>query len=331
MRAAVMTDDGVRVGDVAAPAPAAGEVLLRVETVGVNQLDLNVIAGAGPGAAARLPRTLGLDPAGTVAAVGAGVDANLIGSEVVAKPNIPCGHCRWCGEHRESECPAQEVLGVHRDGGACEAVAVPLSVVFPRHGLPAATATAAVHSVPIVLNAFDAADVRVGERVLVTGAGGVLGRVALDIGRHLGTSVTAASRHPVPDLPAGVREIVTGPTSDLAGAVTPSDRFDVVIDTSGSAALLAQAVALLGWCGRAVFCAASVDADLHVDAHAFYLQRRRLVGVASATFDQVTRGLELVRQGAVHVPIAQRFPLDDIHSAYAAFAAPRHGKVIIDV
>ncbi|QOR70696.1 alcohol dehydrogenase catalytic domain-containing protein [Ruania alkalisoli] len=326
-----MTDDGVRVRDVAEPTPAAGEVLLRVQTVGVNQLDLNVIAGSGPGAAARLPRILGIDPAGIVAAVGPGIDADLIGSEVVAKPNIPCGHCRWCGEHRESECPAQEVLGVHRDGGACESVAVPLSVVFPRHGLPAATATAAVHSVPIVLNAFDAADVRVGERVLVTGAGGVLGRVALDVGRHLGASVTAASRHPVPGLPPGVREIVTGAEANLAGAVAPSDRFDVVIDTSGSAALLTQAVALLDWCGRAVFCAASVDAGLHLDARSFYLRRHRLIGVASATFDQVTRGLELVRQGVVQVPIAHRFPLTDVDAAYAAFAAPRHGKVIIDV
>ena len=77
MRAAVLTShglDGVLIAERDEPRPAAGELAVRVETVGVNQLDLNVIAGHGPGAAAKLPRVLGLDPAGTVVSVGEGVD-----------------------------------------------------------------------------------------------------------------------------------------------------------------------------------------------------------------------------------------------------------------
>lgn len=342
MRAALLQAhglDGLDLARVAAPAPGPGEVLIRVDTVGVNQLDLNVIAGRGPGAAAKLPRVLGIDPAGEIVAVGPGVDPARSGEAVVVKPNIPCGRCDACLAARESECPAQSVVGVHRDGGAAEYVAVPAEVAFDRSGLDAATATAAVHSMPIVLNAFDAAGVRAGDRLLVTGAGGTLGRAAVELGVHLGADVTAASRHPLDDLPHGVRAVITGPEADLAGALERSGaaegrgdvRFDAVVDVSGSAALLGQAIAALGWRGRAAFCAASVDTRLTVDARDFYLSRKRLAGVASADLEHVRRALDLVRVGAVRPRIGARYPLDEIRRAYREFPTTTPGKVIIDV
>ncbi|MGB4136571.1 MAG: alcohol dehydrogenase catalytic domain-containing protein, partial [Microbacterium sp.] len=108
MRAAVLTGHDLReliVRDVAEPVPGPGEVAVRVETVGVNQLDLNVIAGVGPGAHAALPRVPGIDPAGRVVAVGPGVDHGRIGEPVVVKPNIPCGSCVFCVGGHEEDCP----------------------------------------------------------------------------------------------------------------------------------------------------------------------------------------------------------------------------------
>lgn len=334
MRAALLQAhglDGLDVAHVDVPGPGAGEVLIRVESVGVNQLDLNVIAGHGPGAAAKLPRVLGIDPAGVIVAVGDGVSERRVGEAVVVKPNIPCGRCAACAEGRESTCPAQRVVGVHRDGGAAEFVVVPAVVAFDREGLPAEVATATVHSLPIVVNAFDAAAVRAGDRLLVTGAGGVLGRAALEYAVHLGADVTAATRHPLDDVPDGVRVLVTGPDADLAGALAPDDRFDAVVDVSGSAALLGEAIAALGWAGRAAFCAASVDTRLSIDAREFYLARKRLVGVASADLDQVRRALDLVRAGAVRPRVGARYPLDDVRRAYREFPTTTPGKVIIDV
>ncbi|MGR0218466.1 alcohol dehydrogenase catalytic domain-containing protein [Agromyces sp. ZXT2-6] len=333
MRAALLQAhglDGLDVARVAAPEPGPGEALIRVETVAVNQLDLNVIAGNGPGAAAKLPRVLGIDPAGVIVDVGVGVDRSRIGEPVVVKPNVPCGRCDACRAGRESTCPSQTVVGVHRDGGAAEFVVVPAVVAFDRSGLDAATATAAVHSLPIVLNAVDAAGVRAGDRLLVTGAGGTLGRAAIELGVHLGADVTAATRHPLADAPEDVRVVVTGPAADLAGALDADERFDAVVDVSGSAALLGQAIAALAWGGRAAFCAASVDTRLEIDARDFYLGRKRLVGVASADLDQVRRALDLVREGAVRPRIGARYPLEDVRRAYREFPTTP-GKVIIDV
>ena len=341
MRAAVLTShglDGLAVAAASEPRPAAGEVAIRVENVGVNQLDLNVIAGRGPGASAKLPRVLGLDPAGIVISVGEGVDPARVGEHVVVKPNISCGECPRCRAGREADCPAQTVVGVHRDGGAAEVVVVPARNAFERAGISADLATAAVHSVPIVLNAIETAGVVAGERVLVTGAGGTLGRAAVQVAAHLGARVVAASRSEVP-VPDGVRAIRASDAASLAaelGLTSPDDGddstgFDVVIDVSGHGPTLGAAVAALGWGGRAVFCAASVDPRLELDLRDFYLRRKRLLGVASADYAQVRRALDLVREGAVVPLIGARYPLADIGRAYREFPTSNPGKVIIDV
>ncbi|MFD4423125.1 alcohol dehydrogenase catalytic domain-containing protein [Agromyces sp. NPDC058484] len=337
MLAAVLTThglDGIVVAEVDAPRPAPGEVAVRIETVGVNQLDLNVIAGHGPGAVAKLPRVLGIDPAGTVIAVGEGVDPARIGERVVVKPNISCGECARCLAGREADCPAQTVVGVHRDGGAAEVVVVPGRNAFDREGIAADVATAAVHSVPIVLNAIETAGVVAGERVLVTGASGTLGRAAVAIAAHLGAEVVAASRSE-PAAPAGVRAIRATDAAALAarlGAAPPGGTgFDVVIDVSGHAPTLAAGIAALGWGGRAVFCAASVDPRLEIDTRDFYLRRKRLIGVASADYAQVRRALDLVRAGVIEPIIAARYPLHEIGRAYREFPTSNVGKVIVDV
>lgn len=330
MKAALLTAHalaGLQVRDVPPPRPAPGEVLIRVETVAVNQLDLNVISGRGPGAAARLPRILGLDPAGTIIECGPGV-AERVGEPVVVKPNIPCGECRWCDAGDEADCPSQTVVGVHRDGGAAEFVAVPAASAFAVGDLSAERATAVVHSAPIVLNALDAAQVGPTDRVLVTGAGGTLGRAAVALARHRGAVVTAASRRELD----GGHTIVEPDAASLSARLQRDGlRFDAVLDVSGHAPTLAAAVSALDWKGRAVFCGASVDHSLHLDARDFYLQRKTLRGVASASYRHVRQALELAAEGVLPDLIGARYALADIAGAYANYPLPGGGKTVIHV
>lgn len=333
MRAALLTAHELRslaVTDIAVPEPAADEVLLHVETVGVNQLDLNVIAGVGPGARAALPRVLGIDPAGTIVAVGAGVDPARVGEAVAVKPNIPCGECDLCAIGAEEDCSNQKVVGVHRDGGAAEYVTVPARSAFPRPGVDAAQASAVMHSAAIVLNAMGEAQVAPGDRVLIMGAGGTLGRAAVAIALHRGARVTAASRRPLAAL--GDERIVTAPDNDdLEAALTHEGGFDVLIDVTGNAPTLGIGIAALGWGGRAVFCSASVNPDLRIDARDFYLRRKSLHGVASAGYRHVREALALAASGVLPDLVGDRYPLADIAQAYAAFPTKKNGKVIIDV
>ncbi len=333
MRAAVLSRhdlDGLTVEETAAPVPGAGEVLVRVDTVGVNQLDLNVVAGVGPGAQARLPRILGMDPAGEIVATGSGVASTRVGQAVVVKPNIACGVCARCVAGDEADCPAQTVVGVHRDGGAAEFVVVPSRNAIDRRGLTAAEATAVVHSASIVVNAVRTVALAAGERVLVTGAGGTLGRAAVAIAIARGASVAAASRRPL--RPIGDEQIITAPdAAALASALDRGDGFDVVLDVSGHAPTLAAGIRALRWGGRAVFCSASVDSELHIDSRDFYLRRKQLLGVASARYDDVVEALDLAAAGALPTLVGARYPLDDIGRAYQEFPRKGEGKVVVDV
>lgn len=333
MRAAVLSRHdlgGLTVAETVVPTPGIGDVLVRVDTVGVNQLDLNVIAGTGPGAQAQLPRILGIDPAGEIVAVGADVDPQRLGQAVVVKPNIACNVCAHCQAGDEADCPRQTVVGVHRDGGAAEFVSVPARNAIDRRGLDAAQATAVVHSASIVINAVRTVALTTGERVLITGAGGTLGRAAVAIALARGADVVAASRRALTVL--GEEQIIQAPdAAALAAAVSRGEGFDVVLDVSGHAPTLSAGISALRWGGRAVFCAASVDSDLRIDARDFYLRRKRLAGVASARYDDVAEALALAAAGALPSLVGSRYAFDDVATAYRDFPRKGEGKVIVDV
>ncbi|MGF3056463.1 alcohol dehydrogenase catalytic domain-containing protein [Microbacterium sp. YY-01] len=334
MRAAVLHGHDLRqlsIDEVPEPEPGPGEVAIAVEAVGVNQLDLNVIAGVGPGARAALPRILGIDPAGTITAVGEGVDATRRGERVVVKPNIPCGHCRFCLNDLQEDCSDQKVVGVHRDGGAAEIVVVPAASAFATHDLPAAQAVSVVHSAAIVLNAAEAAGLTGNDRVLVMGAGGTLGRAATVIALHRGAQVVAASRRPV--IPVGDEQIITAPdTAALEAELSRlGEDFDVLLDVTGNAPTLGVGIAALGWGGRAAFCSASVNPELRIDTRDFYLRRKSLRGVASAGYRHVREALALASAGVIPDLVGPRYPLDDIVNAFAAFPMKKGGKVVVDI
>ncbi len=326
---------GLTLRSTPAPLIEPGDVLVRVSTVGINQLDLNVIAGIGPGKAAQLPRILGIDPAGVIIGQGSAVIGDRTGERVVVKPNIPCGMCSYCEQGNESNCPAQTIVGVHRNGGAAELVSVPSSNAFSIGDLDFAMATAAVHSVPIALHTIRAAGgIVAGDRVLITGASGAVGRAAAQLAVHCGADVVAVTRSIAPLGIAGLRTVSYTELDELAASLASiaPEGFDVAIDATGHAGVTAVAIHALGWGGRMGFCAASVDSELRIDARDFYLKRKRLVGAASADFAEVAEAIALVRSGAVTPQIGARMPLPAIVQGYRAFATrAQRGKVVIDV
>ncbi|WP_166352833.1 alcohol dehydrogenase catalytic domain-containing protein [Phytoactinopolyspora limicola] len=331
---------GLRIEDVPRPVPGAGEVLIRVHAVGANHLDLGALSGQGPGAAARLPLRVGIDPAGRIVAVGHGVEAERVGTRVVVKPNIPCGTCRWCLAGAEARCPRQEVVGVHRPGGAADLVVVPERNAVPiPAGLPAPVASAAVHAVPIALQMVRrAGEINPGEPVLVTGAAGAVGSALVQI-------LAAAGARPIPVVrSAGHGPVRRGPGADsvgeavtydgLAGALTETapDGVALAFDATGAAGPIAAAWDALGWAGRLVVCAATGDHPLEVDIRRLYLRRLQLIGSASADFGDVTEGLAMVAAGTVQVAVGPEFALEDAVAAYTALSDPhRDGKVLIHV
>ncbi len=94
-RAAVLTGPGerLRIETVRADAPHAGEVLVRIGAAGLCHTDLEVIQGQ---LVYPMPIVLGHEAAGTIAAVGPGVDSGRVGERVVLSWNPHCGRCFHC-------------------------------------------------------------------------------------------------------------------------------------------------------------------------------------------------------------------------------------------
>jgi D-arabinose 1-dehydrogenase-like Zn-dependent alcohol dehydrogenase len=166
------------------PVPSGCEVLLRTLACGVCHSDVHLADGyfdLGGGnridlaRSLRLPRTLGHEIVGEVAAVGPEATGVAIGDARVAFPWIGCGRCADCAAGREHLCGAPRALGVNRDGGFADHVLVAdpryLFAFSPLSAAEACTlACSGLTAFSALRKAVPLAD---GAHALVIGAGGV--------------------------------------------------------------------------------------------------------------------------------------------------------------
>lgn len=209
--------DVLELREAAAPTPKADEVLIRVRAAGVNAADVHLMRGD-PRAVRlvtglRTPRQpiLGADVSGVVEAVGADVTEFRPGDEVMA-----------------------EVMR----GGYAELAAVAASRVAPKPRSLGFTEAAVlpVPGVTALVTVRDAGRVGPGQRVLVNGASGAVGHLAVQIAVALGAEVTAvcSTRNVELVRSLGAAHVVDYTTDDFTLAAEP---YDVVIDTVGNRTL----------------------------------------------------------------------------------------------
>jgi NADPH:quinone reductase-like Zn-dependent oxidoreductase len=181
--------------DLPDPAPAPDEVVVQVKACGVNHLDLWA-EEAGLPIPLTLPRTLGCEVAGVIAALGEDVDQWQVGERVAVQSNLFCGTCEYCRNGEEAICMNAVLLGVQRDGGFAEKVVVPSralarlpeAVSFQASAALTLAGSTAMHML------VDRAEVREGQWVMVMGAASGVGSAAIQIARRLGARViTTAS------------------------------------------------------------------------------------------------------------------------------------------
>jgi len=219
MRAAVTTRYGppeaIEVREVAAPTPAHNEVLVRVRASSVCYGDR--LLRSGPLLVRLLTgfrlkhRILGVDLAGVVEAVGAGVTRFARGDEVYGARGDKFA------AHAEFACVPQDGLLAHK----------PASMTFEEAGTVFVGAACSLYF-------LRKAKVVPGERVLIHGASGSLGVFAVQLARHFGAHVTAvcSARNAELVRSLGADEVIDYTTRDFldGGAV-----YDVIVDVLGKA------------------------------------------------------------------------------------------------
>ena len=179
MRAlSLVADRKIELRDIPAPAePGSGEVQIRIKAIGLNHID--VWGWRGMAFAKRtLPLIVGVEAAGEISRVGAGVNSIQTGDRVVAYGALTCGTCKACRAGRDNLCEnVASIMGFHVDGFARDLVNMPARLVVP---IPrdvtyrdAACAPVAFGTVQHML--FDNARLEPGESVLVHAGGSGIG------------------------------------------------------------------------------------------------------------------------------------------------------------
>ncbi|MEM6304132.1 MAG: NADPH:quinone oxidoreductase family protein [Pseudomonadota bacterium] len=212
MRAMQLTtlNEPLSLQEVETPVPAAGEVLVEVETCGLNFADLLIIKGTYQ-EKPTLPYTLGMELAGTVREVGESVT-----------------HLK----------PGQRVAAFSGFGGLGEYVALPAAVCVPIPGdMPAVDAAAFLIAYGTSHVGLDyKARLRAGERLLVLGASGGVGLTAVELGKLMGAEVIACARGAdklAVCKEAGADHLINSETDDIREIVKDLGGADVVYDPVG--------------------------------------------------------------------------------------------------
>jgi (R,R)-butanediol dehydrogenase/meso-butanediol dehydrogenase/diacetyl reductase len=260
------------------PAPAAGEVLVRVARAGLCGSDLHVWRTGE--FISTFPVVPGHEVVGTVEAAGEGVDGSVVGRRVVLDSRVPCGACAWCALGAFQRCPSIGFLGEVRDGGFAELVTVPLSRTWELP--PALPFEVAVLAEPtaVVLHAIARAR-RVQEataagsflRAAILGAGPVGVLLAL----ALGDDAEVVLVEPNPDRASAVRRITGRPVVTPDAETALAGVFDAVFDGAGAFGSLGRAAALARPGGTVVAIALHHRPD-ELDVNAFVGREVTLTG-----------------------------------------------------
>jgi NADPH:quinone reductase len=312
MRAVTIDDGKLTVSERPDPEPGHGELLVRVRGAGLNGADMLQRKGAypaPPGSPADIP---GLELAGEVAAVGAGVTRFDTGDRVMAIVGGG-GQAELALVHERAAMPVPESVDDWGQAG----------------GIPEVFTTA--HDA-----LFSQARLRPGERLLVHGAAGGVGTAAVQLGRATGARVSATVRN----------EALRGEVERLGATVLDPEGFeqhgpfDVVLELVGAGNLGANLKAL-AMRGRIVVIGvggSGPKGELNLLAlmgkrgsiSASTLRARPLEEKAHAMRLVEHEVLPLFDAGALTVPVAATYRLDEVEQAYEHFAGGgKLGKIVL--
>ena len=309
------------------PVPGHGQVLVAVKATGICGSDIHYYEQGRIGDfVLEAPMVIGHESAGTIAAVGPGVDQTRVGQDVALEPGVPCRRCIQCRSGRYNLCPDVVFFATPPvDGSIARYVAIDADFA---HRAPAGISleqAALAEPVSVGVWAARKASITAGDRVLVAGAGPI-GLLAAQVARAQGADVMA-----VTDLNEYRLSVARGLGLEAvrAGEDLPGD-FTVLLECSGAAAALDAGLRALAPAGRAVLVGMGAD---EVSVNVPLIQGRELT--ISGVFryaNTYPTALRLIASGAVVVEtvITHRFALEETESALALAARePESLKAVV--
>ncbi|MCB2188553.1 MAG: alcohol dehydrogenase catalytic domain-containing protein [Deltaproteobacteria bacterium] len=311
--------------------PPRGAVV-RVRAAGICASDLKMFRAGHK--ELTLPRVLGHETAGEVAAVGPEVRGWRPGDPVLVFPGLVCGECPACRAGRDNLCAAIRVLGFSADGGMAGYLAVEeadRALIPLPPGLSPVTATLA-EPLACGLNALSRAGLAPGEAVVVLGAG-VVGRLAAAAARARGAgTVLLADLNPArltawagPSLDASAGDPVARARELLGGGAA------VVIPANPAPEALAWGLDLLALGGRLVLFS-GLKQSLSLDLNRLHYGEQTLTGAYGCTLAQCREALGLLATGQAPAAdlVSRVLPLAAAPEAFRLAASGDYLKIVLE-
>jgi 2-desacetyl-2-hydroxyethyl bacteriochlorophyllide A dehydrogenase len=318
--------------------PGPGDVLVRVDRVGICGTDLGGYLGKMPFFS--YPRIPGHELGVEILAVGSDVTNVKVGDRCSVEPYINCQECYSCRRGHTNCCLHHKTIGVMCDGGLTERIILPARKMHPANQL-SSEQCALVETLAIGCHAVDRGNPTKQESVLVIGAGPI-GLSAVEFARISGAKTIVMDM--VESRLQFVREKLHVPHTIQAGsgnelkeleALTDGNLADVVIDATGNNRSMANALNYCAFKGRLVYVGIT-QANIEIP-HPPALHRRELDILASrnALSRDFTRIIKLIEEGKIDTKpwITHRTSFDDMIGEFESFTKPETGviKAVVEV
>ena len=337
------------------PVPGEGEVLIQVHAAALCGTDVRIVAGTKT-REVRRGHPIGHECAGTVAAVGPGVEGYAVGQRVAVCVVVSCGQCAYCLAGRENLCETRTTLGYATDGAFADYMPIPALAVrrgnlfhLPDHvaledgslieplacclngqrelGLPYLDSPAGQRGSAFALRAM--AD---RSAALVIFGAGPIGLLHLMLARSY--------RDPpigpicVVEPQAGRRELAARLGADRVcppDQFDAADEFDLAILAVGVPDIVPAAVRAVRKCGRiSLFAGFPVGVSATIDPNAIHYKQIRVLGASESRRSDFAEALALVAEGRLDPSkiVTHRFPLEQYEEAFRVAADGSALKVI---
>ena len=282
-----------------------------------------------------LPHIPGAESSGIVEQVGSHVNNNSNikkGDRVIVHNKVFDGTCDMCLNGLDMICRNGGLIGAITNGGFAEYIAVPERNVFK---IPDDMDWDLAASLPVTsltpYHALNEASLKLNEYLLVFGASGNTGMIAVQLGKKMGAKVIAVSKDNWIKTDFGADYIINDydKVVEHVKEITQDKMADVVLNSLGIGTWDSD-FASVGINGRWVAFGGLTGADVKLNVQSLYSKQIKLIGSTGGTRNELQELIDMSKE--LKVKVWKKFKLEDVREALQAlFAKERDGRILLDI
>ena len=339
MKAAILEAPGLDnlkvIDNVDEPKIGDHDVLIKVKLAGVNPIDHFVVSGMLP-RIVPFPHIPGAESSGIVEQVGSGInDGNIRkGDRVVVHNKVFDGICDMCLNGLDMICRNGGLIGAITNGGFAEYISVPEKNVFKVSDKMEWEVAASLPVTSLTpYHALNEASIKLNEYLLVFGASGNTGMIAVQLGKKMGAKVIAVSRDTRIKTDFGADFVISDydKIPEHVREITHGKMADVVMNSLGISTW-DSSFASIGINGRWVAFGGLTGADVKLNVQSLYTKQIKLIGSTGGTRNELRELIDIATTDGLKVKVWKKLKLENVKEALQGlFAKDRDGRILLEV